>query len=240
MAGISQYLVDKYSQMMAGTAFTAPATYYVALLTSAATLAAAGTELTAVTGYSRQTVTWGAQANGGAGRQSASTSAPSFGPITGGTGIVVVGWQGYDAVTVGNPLDFGVFTGVQDVQTVTPTAQLTGGTYTLNPGGTTTVAIPYNATAATILELLEAANGIGTIQSVAFSNTNRFDQVSPGNLIITFAAYAAVTLMTLTPTSITGGTISIAHTTTGATGAITLATSTTINLTSGQLIRSMG
>src|SRR6185312_12446293 len=98
----------------------------------------------------------------------------------------------------------------------------------------TTIAINYNDTAAQILEKLELAAGAGNF-SVAFSG-NRFDQATPGTLVITFTgslAGASQTLMTVTPTSITGGTLSIAHTTTGSTGNLVVGAGSTVSFANG-------
>ncbi len=225
MATLSTYIQQALlNAVLRNTTYTSPATVYIALFSVAPTMPAGtgGTELTSGTagGYARQAVTFGAPGASGSGQQVANTGTPTFtdnaSPFNWPN---VVAWGVYDALTGGNLLASDTLAGTNDVQTVSTTAQLTAGTYTLNPNGTTSVAIPYNATAATIEELLEAACGEGNI-TAAFSG-NRFDQATPGTLVLTFGGtlrWASQTLMTLTPTGITGGTLSIAHTTPGGVG----------------------
>jgi hypothetical protein len=233
MSGLSQAAADAELNVLRNVADAAIAQPYVALTTTVPTLGTPGTELVA-TGYARTAISFSAPTTAGIGRQILNSGTVTIGPITGGAGLVVLAAQVYDAVSAGNARDFNVLTGTNDVQTVSTTAQLTAGTYTLNPNGVTSIAIPFNATAAQITEYLEAACGAGNV--VATFSGNRFDQATPGTLVITFTGalqYASQTLMTLTPSGVTGGTLSIAHTTPGATGAITLNGNTTITIAAG-------
>ncbi len=225
MTGLSTYARDtmlKQAAQLSAQSF--PTTLYLCLLSSAATASQTGAtipELTSTGSYGRAACALGAPSSG----TSSNSGAVTFPVSTAAYSATATNWALCDSPTIGagNLWYFGALQGTNDVQTVSTTAQLTGGTYTLNPNGVTTAAIPYNATAAQILEFLEEAGGIGNF-TATFSG-NRFDQATPGSLVITFIgalASATQTLMTLTPTSITGGTLSIAHTTSGATGNVTV------------------
>lgn len=235
MSGISQAAADAELNVYRNIADAAIAQPYLALCTTIPILGTPGTELVAA-GYVRTAISFGAPANGGIGRRIANSGALSIGPITGGSGTAVVAGQVYDASSAGNARDFNVFTGTNDVQTLSTSAQLTAGTYTVTFSGQVTPAINFNDTAAHITELLESLSNIGAGNVTAAFSGNRFDQASPGSLVITFGGalqYAAQAAMTITPSGITGGTLSIAHTTTGATGAITLNGNTTVTLAIG-------
>ncbi len=235
MSGINQVAADAELNVYRNTADAAIAQPYVELTTTIPTLSTPGTALSAA-GYVRTAITFGAPTTAGIGRQIANTGAVSIGPITGGSGTVVVAAQIYDASSAGNARDFNVFTGTNDVQTITATAQLTAGTYTLTFSGQTTPVINYNDTAAHITELLESLSNIGAGNVAATFATNRFDQASPSPLVVTFQGtlqYASQAVITITPTGITGGTIANVHTTTGATGSITLNGATTVTIAIG-------
>jgi len=244
--GVFDYLADTYLNYMHGTTATPPAGFYLALCSSAPSNTQTGAtipELTSAGGYARQAVTFGASGAGGSpGNRRVLNNVVNGTASTGAFSASATYWAVTDSASIGagNGYWYGPLLGTNDVQTVSTTGQLTAGTYTLNPLGTTTVAIPYNATAAQITEYLEAVCGAGNA-SAAFSG-NRFDQATPGSLVITFQngqGSTAQTLMTLTPTGITGGTLSIAHTTTGAPGTITVSgANQTWSVPAGNLILS--
>lgn len=226
---VSDYAAQQFLNAMHGTTLTPPANFYIALCSSTPTRSQTGatiSELTSAGGYARQVVTFAAASAGGTpGPYQVLNNVVNGSASSGAFSASATAWAILDSATIGagNLWWFGPLQGTNDVQTVSTSGQLTAGTYTLNPTGTTTVAINYNDTAAQILEKLELAGGVGNF-TVAFSG-NRFDQATPGTLVITFIggqASTAETLMTLTPTGITGGTLSIAHTTTGAPGTITV------------------
>lgn len=122
MAGISNYLRNKIVDWFhRGVAFTPPATFYVALCSTAPTASVAGTPLSGA-GYARIAVAKGttqwAATNG-----DATTTNPSTGTTgsTSNNAIVDFGvagaawgtashWEIYDAVTGGNRLLFGEIT----------------------------------------------------------------------------------------------------------------------------------
>lgn len=113
MAGKSVYLEDKWLNMWKGTAFTFPATTYVALLTTNPT-DDTGTALVEVTGgaYARQSITgasgWStiAPVSGGSGTtpEKMSNAAVITFPTPTANWGTVVGIALYDAATVGNLL----------------------------------------------------------------------------------------------------------------------------------------
>lgn len=235
MANFSYYTTDNcLNAALRGTAFPLPTNVYLALFTTAiASPAGTGGVECAGGSYARQPCTlanFGIASNGSTSNGSVITMTTATSPGWG----TAVGWGLYDAVTAGNLLLYGNLVGTNDVQTISTSAQLTAGTYMLNPNGQTTIAINYNDTAAQILEKLELAAGAGNF-TVSFSG-NRFDQASPGTLVITFTGglqWASQTLMTITPTGITGGTLSIAHTTAGSSGDITVSTGATVSVAIG-------
>src|SRR6266567_6699400 len=115
MAGKSVYLEDKWLNMWKGTAFTFPATTYVALLTTNPS-DDAGTGLVEVTtsgtAYARQAITgssgWStiAPVSGGSGttpEQMSNAAVITFPTPTASWGTVI-GFALYDAVTAGNLL----------------------------------------------------------------------------------------------------------------------------------------
>ncbi len=113
MAGKSVYLEDKWLNMWKGTAFTFPATTYVALLTTNPT-DDTGTALVEVSGgaYARQAITgstgWSsiAPVSGGSGttpEQMSNAAVITFPTPTASWGTIV-GIALYDAVTAGNLL----------------------------------------------------------------------------------------------------------------------------------------
>jgi len=98
----SNYLSNEIlDHVFSGNAFTAPATYYVALYTVAPTASGGGTEVSASgTGYVRKTATFTTTA-----QQSTNTSAVEFPTATASYGTVVAAAV-LDASTSGNLLAF--------------------------------------------------------------------------------------------------------------------------------------
>ena len=76
MAGFTNYLEDKViGHLFGGTAYTAPSTWYVGLLTAAPTDSTAGTEVSG-RAYARQEIAWTIGTGGTA--QASNTSAITF------------------------------------------------------------------------------------------------------------------------------------------------------------------
>jgi hypothetical protein len=108
---LTTYLGNKLLDHAAGrTSFTMP-TAYLALFKTAPGISGSGTEC-AYTGYARQAIgTGGASVFGAAASLSSSnTSAISFPTKTAGTDETVGYWATFDALTVGNMLEFGTIT----------------------------------------------------------------------------------------------------------------------------------
>jgi hypothetical protein len=102
MAGFSDYYESKVlDHMLRGTAFTPPATVYVALFTAAPTDAGGGTEVSGG-GYARQSVTFGAP-SGTAPTQIANSADVTF-PVATASWGTVVAFGLFDASTAGNLL----------------------------------------------------------------------------------------------------------------------------------------
>jgi hypothetical protein len=110
--------------------------------------------------------------------------------------------------------------GTNEVQTVTPSGTISGGTYTITaPGKGTTAALAYNANAAAVQAALEAIPGIG-----AGNVTVTGGPLSSGALVITFVGVAGgqdQAMLTIATGSLTGSTpgASVAQTTQGVAGA---------------------
>ncbi len=103
MAAVSNYLANKLIDHMRGvTSYTMPTTY-VALCTTTPTATVAGTEA-AYTGYARAALSglFSAAASG----SGTNSGAITFAACTGGSSTIVA-FQLYDALTGGNPLEFG-------------------------------------------------------------------------------------------------------------------------------------
>lgn len=116
MTDFSNYLENKVlDHVFRNTAYTPPATVYLALFTAAPTDAGAGTEVSGA-GYARQAVTFGA-ASGGAIENSGAVSFTA----SGGNFGTVVAVALFDASTSGNMLAWKVITSaaVNDGQTLT-------------------------------------------------------------------------------------------------------------------------
>lgn len=109
----------------------------------------------------------------------------------------------------------GELTGITDVQTIHASAQITGGTYTAGDGTNTTVAINPTDTAAQITAKLLAA----TPKPLPFvASGGLLSAGSPVDVTLTALGGGVHAALTITPTSITGGTLSLVHTTTGTAG----------------------
>lgn len=219
---------------------TIPGTLYVALCSSLPTASQTGAtipELTSAGGYARTAATFGAASGG----SSTNSGAVTFPTSTGAYSAAATHYAIVDSPTIGagNGFFFNVLKGTSDVQTISTSGQLTAGTYTLTFGGQVTPAINFNDPATRILELLESLSTIGAGNvNVAFSG-NQFNQATPGSLVITFQGSldnASQAVLTITPTGITGGTLSIVHTTAGASGTVTVSgTNQTVSFAIGQL-----
>lgn len=97
--------------------------------------------------------------------------------------------------------------GTSEVQTLTKSGTLSGGTFKLGFDGEETDAIDYNASAATIVTALEALTGIGSGGVTATGGI-----ISTTAVVVTFAgtlARLAQPLLTLADNSLTGSTPSI-------------------------------
>lgn len=108
MAGKSVYLEDKWLNMWKGTAFTFPATTYVALLTTNPT-DDTGTALVEVSGgsYARQPIT-------------GSTGWSSIAPVSGGSGTTPEQMSNASVITFPTPtVSFGTITGIALYDAVT-------------------------------------------------------------------------------------------------------------------------
>lgn len=106
-------------------------------------------------------------------------------------------------------------TGTSDVQTLTASATLTAGTFTITKDGATTTPIAFNATAAAIQAALQALPTIGT-GNVTCTGGPISATATP--VVATFAAAmanATETLMTVNSTALTGGVVNVVHTTVG-------------------------
>jgi hypothetical protein len=106
--------------------------------------------------------------------------------------------------------------GVNEVQTVTFTGTVSGGTFTLTYSGQTTAAIAWNASAATVKTALEDLSNIG-VDDVSVSHNGSFG--TGAVYTVTFRKALAATnvaQMTSSAASLTGSTPGITHATTTA------------------------
>lgn len=106
--------------------------------------------------------------------------------------------------------------GTKEVQTLTKSGTISGGTFTLSYGGQTTTALAYNAAAATVQAALVALSTIGTggvtVAGGDFSTATPFT--------VTFNFGGNVSMLTIDTTNITGGgTVAITESTPGTGGA---------------------
>lgn len=108
--------------------------------------------------------------------------------------------------------------GTNEVQTATKSGTISGGTFTLSVGGSTTPALAHDASTATVKAAVEALPAVGT------SNVNvTGSPLSSGNMIFTFTGDLAATpvaLLTLTSSLTGGGSVSLTRTTVGVYGYI--------------------
>jgi flagellar hook protein FlgE len=119
---------------------------------------------------------------------------------------------------------------IDEIQTISSTA--TGGTFTLSFGGQTTSALNWNSTAAQIDTALEALSTIGA------GNVNCAGGALPTDVTVTFAGTLAgqdAALITVDNTNMTGGTASVAETTTGRAVQGILGSTATASLLNGQI-----
>ena len=130
MAGFTNYLEDKViAHLFGGTAYSAPSTWYVGLLTAVPSDSAAGTEVSGGA-YARQSVAWTIQTGGTA--QASNTAALTFPAAT--TDLGTVQWAGiYDALTSGNLVAFEVLTKT-DFTTANPKVVNTGDIFKIDAG----------------------------------------------------------------------------------------------------------
>jgi hypothetical protein len=99
MAGSkSNYMEDKVLNLLRGTTFTAPASVYVGLMTTAPGESGAGTEVSGGA-YARQAITFAAPSGG-----SVSNNADINFPTPTADWGTVVGWGIFDASSTGNML----------------------------------------------------------------------------------------------------------------------------------------
>ena len=129
MSAASNYLETKiYDHVLRNTAYTAPATLYLALFTSTATSAEleAGTLTNEVTGgsYARQTVTFAASSNG-SGSNSGTITFPTASAGWGTVRFAAV----MDASSTGNVLVYGQLTSDVTINT-SNTFQFNAGSFT--------------------------------------------------------------------------------------------------------------
>lgn len=115
MAGKSKYLEQKIlNHVLRNTAYTPPATLYLALFTSDPTDAGTGTEVTGGA-YARQTVAFSAPAASGA--STSTNSADVLFPVATAAWGTVTHWGVFDAVAAGNLLYLGTLTPNMSVPT---------------------------------------------------------------------------------------------------------------------------
>lgn len=107
----------------------------------------------------------------------------------------------------------GEVTGITDVQSVHTSAAITAGTYTLGDGTNTTGAINYNDSIATINAKLLAA----TPAPLPFTASGG-PLTTPTDIALTAFGGGVHATLTLTPTGITGGVLSVTHPTVGTAG----------------------
>lgn len=112
MAAISNYLEDALiNATLRNTAYTSPATVYVALFTSDPTDAGSGTEVSGGS-YARQSATFAAPSNG-----ASSTNADVQFPQATGNWGTITHFGIYDALTTGNLLYHGALTTSKTIET---------------------------------------------------------------------------------------------------------------------------
>jgi hypothetical protein len=117
MANMSDYLESKFLGVsLLGSPFTAPATVWLALATSATTDGAVFSEVPSGTGYERQVIVFGAPAAVGLAMQVTNSGVVNFPLATTPWGTIT--HQGlYDSPTSGNQLYWGALTTARTVIT---------------------------------------------------------------------------------------------------------------------------
>lgn len=127
----SDYLEDKIlDHVFGGNAYTAPATLYVGLQTSASSDSAAGTEVTGGA-YARQTAAF--TVSGTNPTEAATTAAIEFPAATASWGTVTYAAV-YDAATNGNMLAYAQLTDPADFVTALPKTIETGDVFRISAG----------------------------------------------------------------------------------------------------------
>ena len=130
MAGFTNYLEDKViAHLFGGTAYSAPSTWYVGLLTAVPSDSAAGTEVSGGA-YARQSVAWTIQTGGTA--QASNTAALTFPAATTDWGTVTHAGV-YDAATGGNLVAYETLTKT-DFSTANPKIVNTGDIFKIDAG----------------------------------------------------------------------------------------------------------
>lgn len=212
MSGISTYLSNSLlSAVLRNTAYTSPASAYIALYTAAPGVGGGGTEVSGGA-YVREAATFAAPSSG-----TTSNSGTITFPTAAANWGTIVAWGALDAASSGNLLFFGPLVGTNEVQTLTVTGSPTGGAFTLSFAGQTTPAIAPGSTATQLEEYLESLSTIGDGNATVSGSAG-------GPWTVTFTgslANAAQSLIALATNSLTGGSapsVTIAETTQGATG----------------------
>lgn len=127
----SDYLEDKIlDHVFGGNAYTAPATLYVGLQTSASTDSAAGTEVSGGA-YARQTAAF--TVSGTSPTEAATTAAIEFPVATANWGSVTYAAV-YDAATGGNMLAYAELTDPANFVTPLPKTIATGDVFRISAG----------------------------------------------------------------------------------------------------------
>tara|TARA_Y100000590_G_scaffold465553_1_gene638197 strand:+ start:1780 stop:2193 length:414 start_codon:yes stop_codon:yes gene_type:complete len=130
MAGFTDYLEDKVmNHLFGGTAYTAPTTWYVGLLTVAPTDSTTGTEVSGGS-YARQSISWTVTGSGTA--LAASNAAITFPAATTDWGTVIVAGI-YDADAGGNLCAFETLT-QSDFSTSNPKTINSGDIFKIDSG----------------------------------------------------------------------------------------------------------
>lgn len=208
--------------LLRGTPYNPPGGgYFIGLFTTAPDAnytggAPDGTEVTIGTGaYARAGLTLGAPAGG-----ISANSAPVTFPTASASWGTAVDWGVFDGPALGANLLYFDKLGTNEVQTITISGGVTGGTFTLTFGGQTTAAIAYNASALTVQGALENLSSIGegnvTVTGAAGGPWTLTFQGTLGD--------APQALLTHNIASLTGGTPAMAHaeTTAGVAGNVAI------------------
>lgn len=219
--------------ILRGTTFPLPANIYLALFTTMPTMpAGTGAIEPSTGGYARQAVglTNFPAASGGSSQNGTTVSfAQATSP---GYTNPVLGWGLYDAVTAGNLLLANTLQGTNDVWTLTLGTQ-TSGTFTMTVNSNATAVaswtLPFNPTAAEILEYLESIAAVGA-GNVTVTGT--------GPWTITFVGAMGAQSVTMAGTFTglsTPANASLTHTTTGSSGSFSVPTGGTVTFNANSL-----